>query len=692
MRRTLFLFILFLSLQASAQMSKTMDMYPHYTDFSIPKPEGKSVMISMSDLKLTNRFLDQYPDGTPTLSREGLQRMYDFYRNDFGGKKEWDSMVEQTYRLVSNWDIKSSSIFGGSNRYVFALSQLKSLATVYMYTGCEPVSLFIRGHLAKMASLPLDFWVHAELRGLDLKHPKGALETAEINGMLGFALAACKKDMTPKEIKTIETAWYERGHRTAFNWLDNFRPNNWTAAIATGLLYSAKYFNDSEARQRALDALTYFANTTIGPDGSYGEGNTYFSFPASELVKAALVMTPEEIEKAYGSSNIRHSMEWKIYGMLLNVPEDGTPGTLRISYGDNPFADRSLANTKFTMFADVAYQDGFAAWVRNRWNGRMSSDEVIIRSKFPNRDATRETSPMDANLPLLKVFDSGDCYFHSSWEDNAIVFGLKAGDHGGRVKHSHCRPELNSIALGAFGEYIIVTCGSASYRSRLYNEHDLCSPAFNTISIDGMNQKSYRKPAVKEGRWDNSAVWVMGEPHAIVTRSECDEDGNMFLKSDASDAYHIAMKEASRSVRFVPEGGFFIIRDIMTPEDSDTHRYDYRFNINNRDGKAHIIGKAESLKVERGGADLYIAVACNSKMNLAKNPGYLHSPYGRDYDEGGPLTGKPGSAIELDWSTNCNALDVTAVLLPRAAGSKAPSIKISGGKVIVNGKSYDIPE
>ena len=689
MRKKFLLALCILScISASAQMFSNMDRFTNYKDFSIPKPEGKSVSLSKSDLKLTDKYLDLYPDGTPTLSREGLQKMYDFFKNDPGGQKAWSKDVSMTARIIGSWDIKSKSGFG-ANRYIYSLSQLQTLATVYMFTGCEPISLFIRGHLAKMVSLPLDFWVHAELRGLDPKHPKGALETAQLNCMLGFAIAATKKDMSADELKAIENAWFERGHKTAYNWLDKFKPNNWTAVIATGLLYSSHYFNDPVGKKRALKALRFYADTTVGPDGSYGEGNGYFTYPAGELVKSAFVMSPEEIEETYGKSNLRHSMEWKIYGMLLDADESGKPGALRISYGDNHHGDSGIANEYFTVFADIAYQDGIAAWARERWNGQLSETDIILSDKFKGHDATTATSPKDAKLPLLKVFDSGDCYFHSSWDDNAVVLGLKAGDHGGRVGHAHTRPELNSITLGAYGEFFIPACGSASYRSKIYNEHDLCAPAFNTINIDGMNQKSTRTPAIKEGRWDNSAVWVHDDqPLAKVTKSECSADGAMFLKSEYTNVFHVDMNEAYRTVQYIPEGGFFIVRDRIVPKDGASHTYDYRYNIYNRDEKTIISGKANSLKIQRPRADLYIALASNAKMDLKKKDGYLHAPNGRDYDEGGPLTGKPGSAIELDWSANGKTLEVTAVLFPKKAGSRAPKIKISGDKVTVDGKTY----
>ena len=677
-----------LSLTAAAQYHS--DEFPNYKDYSIPKPENFKA-VTRNDLKLTDAFLNLYPEGLPTLDREGLNTLYDYYKNDPDGKKEWAGKCSRTVRIVGPWDIEKA---GGFNRYIYSLSCLKDISIVYMFTGNEMLSAFIRGHMHKIANLPMDFWVHAELRGLDPKHPKGCLETAQLNEMLGFALTACKKDMTKEEIKEIEDAWYERGHKTASNWLDKMWKNNWTAVISTGLLYSSKYFNDEELKQKAFKGLKFYVDNTIENDGSYSEGEGYFIYPISCLVRASLVMSKEEINDVFGKSNLKGSAQWRVYGMLFDTDaKTGRTGVNRISFGDNPYGNRGLYSTDpHTYFSENVYRDGVALWIRQKFESRSSSDQLILENKFKGSFPVEPTSPKEANLPLAKAFESGDCFIRNNWDDEGIVLSLKAGDQGSRVGYSHSRPELNSIALGAFGEYLIVTAGSASYRSRIHNEYDICTKAANTITIDGMNQKSTRNPVHKEGRWDNRAVWVKGFPHAIVTACENYPDGGSLLRSEALDAYHLDMKEASRTVKFIPGEEFFIVVDKLTPADGATHKFDYRLHIFNRDEATTFTGKPEMLKVERPNADLYIAMKSNLKAKLVKEDGYMHHPEGRDYDENGPKQGKPGSAIGLDWQSEGTSLHTVAVLFPKRTGAKAPKIKFSGNQVVVNGKKYDIPE
>lgn len=690
--RKLFLALLAICLNLIPAFAQfPMEQFPNYKDFSIPRPEGSTV-IGFDDLRLTDAYLPLYKDGVPTASQAGLYKLYDFFRSDPDGRKEWEQMQKTTVRMISGWDIRKDQEAFMAARYIYPLRLLTQLSLIHIFTGNELVSLFIRGHLRKMAGLPIYFWIHSELRGYDEKHPCGALETAELNKMLGFALAAVRKDMSADEIQDIEHTWYEFGHKTARNWLDEFRPHNWTAVISCGLLYSSLYFHDEACKKRALEGLKFYADTTPEPDGSYAEGYGYLNYPLGQLTQAALVMTPQEIAGTFGSSCFKDCQAWRVYAHLFDIEDDGRPGVMRINYGDNPYGDRTLyGNDVPSYFIKLVYRDGVAAWFRQKYGTHSCMNEFLLSEKLGGGEV-KPLSPEEAHLPLVRSFDNGDSYIRSSWDDEGIVLALKSGDCGSRVSYWHARPELHSIALGAYGEYLVVTAGSASYRSRIHNEYDLSTRAANTISIDGMNQKCPLDAVYKEGRWDNRSFWVKGYPHAVVTKCESLPGGGALVRSEATDCYHIEMKEATRVVRFIPEGGFFIVADRMIPADGGKHSFDYRLHLFNRDGKTIITGKPQMLTVSRPKADLYIALKSDARLSFSKNDGYMHHPEGRDYDENGPKQGAPGSAVELDWQAESRALDVCAVLCPRRSGSKAPKIRFSGRYVLVDGKKYDISE
>ena len=314
--------------------------WPVYDDFSLPDP-GKPHLVTRNSLQPTEEFLDQYPDGIPVATNEQLHQICRFYRDNPEGQKEWNGMASLAARTVSAWNIKSTSGFGAS-RYIYGIGNLKNISLVYIFTGNKLVGEFIRANLSKMVSLPMTFWLHSELRGYNEAHPKGGLETASLNITLSYAVPAVQKDMSEDELAAIKDAWRERAHVPSLNWLENLRANNWTAQIGCGALYSSNFFGDAMGRIRALNALKYYADSTIENDGSYAEGYGYFSYPIDQLFFAALVMTPREIRATFGRSSMRGSMSWRIYGHLFDIEEDGTPGPMRISFGDNPYGNREM--------------------------------------------------------------------------------------------------------------------------------------------------------------------------------------------------------------------------------------------------------------------------------------------------------------------------------------------------------------
>lgn len=664
------------------------DKFKNYTDCSIPHPEG-STKITKKDLQLTDKYIDLYPNGVVYFSQSELRDLYTFYKTSPEGKEEWSSIQAATIKLISSWDLSKA---GGFPRYIYKFPSLRKLALAYIFTGNPLISRFIRAHLANAAALPMEFWLHSELRGYDKKCPSGTLETTMMNETLPLVIPAVKKDMTVEELADIENVWFERGHKTALNWIKHKkRMNNFLAVISNGSLFSSKYFQDEEGKQVAMDGIRLYINNCIHTDGSYDEGPSYFAYPVGNLFSGCIALSQEDIDSLYNGCNLKNSSRWRVYGMLFDK-EGEKPGVMRISYGDNCYGGRSLKGVdKVSAFSTIVFRDGVAQWLTDKFGTREDSEAYILRKRM-NSVGLPAKSPAEAGLPLAKAFENGDCFIRSSWDDMSTVLALKAGDDGSQCVYSHNRPELQSIALGAFGEYIIVTTGSASYRGALHYEYDRLTRSANTITIDGMNQKYPGTATYKEGKWDNRQYWVEGKPHVYVRKCETLPDGGAILKTEAEDLYHIEMKEATRTIRYVQDGGFFIMVDRMSPADGQSHTYDYRFHLFNRDGKTFVQGNANRLTVQRGAADLHIAMYSNAKLKFSKGDGYMHGPTRRDYSPDGPNQGKPGSAIELDWQAGAADFSVTAVLYPVPAGARAPKIKISDTSVIVNGKAYEIPE
>lgn len=655
--------------------------YPIYNDYSIPKPD-KPLNITRDDLKLTDRFLDCYPEGVVEADPAAMRMLYDYFKNDPEGQAEWKDLQDKALKCIPTWDMNKLI----QKRYIYSLANLKPLGWLYIFTGNELVSDFIRGHLAKAASLPVDFWIHAELRHMDPEKPQGCIETSYLNQAFGVAIQAVKRNMSEEELRTIETAWHEKGMGTGINWLEAHQKKivgNFTAVIGNGVLYAAKYFHDDYAWNLALKHIKMYADTAILPDGSNFEGYSYYGYPAGQLLIACAILSPEQIHEMLKDSALPHVMKWRVSGMLFGKGILGYPSPMRISYGDNPSGSNMRgASDSPTWLSILVAKDGIAEWIRQTYSQKGSRLVKLVQSKYPDQKVD-PVSPAEAGIPLLTTYESGDCFMRSGWGDDDVVLGLKSvnGDPETRT-YPHSRPEINSINLGAFGEYLICNAASASYRSPIRNQHDVRTWRANVITVDGKDQLFPFSHFKKAG--------CFGYPSAKIVRKEILPDGSMILSNEAAQAYATPMKQATRTVRYIPDGRFFIVRDTMIPEDGQQHHFDHRFFIFNYDFKTRIEKKGALVTVSRPGATLYIAVNSPQKPEYSTVDAYIHGLSGRDYDPGGKNEGKLGNAVGLVWSSDAQEYSVTSVLYPTHPDEAAPKIKFSKGSVLVNGKKYPL--
>lgn len=651
-----------------------------YNDVSIPRPD-KPTAITEADVKLTDKFIDLYPDGIPEADQETLRKLYLFFRDDPEGKQEWEGLRDRAIKTISAWDMRKLS----PRRYVYTLEHLKPLAILYVFTGNELISDFIRGHLAKAASMPLDFWVHAELRAIVPDKPQGYIETSYLNQSLGTAITAVRRNMSAEEISAIESAWYEKGYLTALNWLDahtDFK-GNFQAVIAVGALYASKYFNDLAGWKKAYSGLKFYVENAILPDGSNYEGYGYFNYPISVILKGATVMTKEQISSLFEGSGLAESQKWRVAGLLFGK---SLKSNFRITYGDNPSASKMLgAKDEPVLLAKVVCGDPLSAWVYEKWHQTINHYGFLLEQKFGNRPV-KPLGPEEVGVPLMTTFQSGDCYIRSGWSEDDVVLGLKAMNGNYETKtYIHSRPEINSINLGAFGEYLICNAASASYRSHIRFEHDLRTWRANVVTVDGKDQLY---------PFNFKDFTSRGYPHAELVRKEELPDGGFILSNEAKGAYATPMKQATRTVRYVPKGRYFIVKDVMIPEDGENHRFDHRFFIFNHDFETSI-SKAKDgkfISVKRPGAELYIAVNASSELYFEYRDAYIHGLTNRDYDPDGPNQGKPGSARGLQWSCESPSLTVISVLVPGIPGGATPKIVFGKDYVKVNGSRCNIAD
>ena len=636
--------------------------FPRFWDERLQRPAGLP-MFQSEDFKVDLSRIDKYPKGFIYGSRESLIKLGNFLINDPAGKILWDSIANNTAHILNQWDFdRSGFTWGylwmfGDQRYVYRTPQLDNLSVMYIFTGNKVLGQFIRAHLLHMADLPMEFWLHSELRNYSKEKPLGTLETSLLCKSVAITLSAASEVLSAEEKTKIETALREEGLKSCLNWLDKPGVNNFTGVISGGAYVAAKYLNDTEAMNKAQAVMTNYLKTSVETDGSYGEGMGYFDYPIRYLLPAVLIMNSEEREKVFSGSGLKNSASWKVYPYLYASGSGEDPETL-VHFGDNSYTGPTTESVNLIL--GLIYKDPLATWLIKKFKGTYNFVEQLMLYSF-DHGLPEPKSPEQAGLPLMKVFTSGDCFIRSTWKDNGIVLDMWSGD-GSRIRWSHQRPELGSISMGAYGEYMVVSPGSASYRSALRGIYDQATRSANTIAIDDQNQ--VKKPAV----------------------IEFSKAGNMadVIVNELKQAYDVPMKNVRRSVIFVRDPGYFVMVDKIESEEN-AHKYSWRIHLNVKNG----LGEFKTIDknhwhLARTAANLDVYLFSDQKMETKQTKGYLHGP-GRDYSPGGVFEGKLGSSVELEAfnTEKLKSMTYYSVLFPTKKGITAPAVKFSGDKITV---------
>ena len=648
---------------------------PVYEHLSIPKPAGLPHFGS-SVFKIDPARLNLYPDGFLFGDRQVLDKLCPFLQREADGIRIWKEATAEAAIILNQWDFNKANF--GFNRYVYSVFQLENLSLIYLFSGHKELGQFIRGHVLQITELPYEFWLHAELRGFEPSFPKGGLETAAICNALTMSISAARDLFSDAERTRIERTLKEKGLIPCVNWLtaNEKSVNNWLAVVSSATYHTAKYFREKEKEDYALSRMLGYINNSFETDGSYGEGIMYFDYPVKSMLLALLAMRHEDRLKHIASSGLRYSASWRAYPLLLSTKGDNK--SLSLHFGDNSYNNRIDASVGAIL--THVYRNPVAPWLMNVSECTYSLKDMLL--VFSESTVIPEVkSPGQAGLPLVKSFKGGDSYIRSSWENDGIVLSMWSGS-GSLVDFAHQRPEYGSICMGAYGEYLIVSPGSASYRSDLRYQWDITTKAANTITIDDKNQIFPDRPVYGWNKTDVSGFWVTGNPKSEILQCRSGEIADL-LVNEMALAYHVPMKNLRRSVLFVKDPGYFIIIDKIEAKE-DAHKYSWRIHLNNRDGEGKIECKSPNhWFFSRPFANLDIYLFSEQEINIQEEKGYMHGP-NRDYSPGGPNEGTLGSSTGLVAHNvqKVQSMMYYSVIFPTKKGTAAP--KVSYKKNIIS--------
>lgn len=651
--------------------------YPVYGNMQTPVPACLPEF-SKGNFKVDSTRLDLYPDGFLGGDRNTLNTLCRYLLNDAAGRTLWDQEASFAAKVLNQWNLDATSF----NRYTYSTYQLENLSLVYMLSGHEELGHFIKSHMLQIAELPYEFWLHAELRGYNPNNPKGGLETGSLCATVAIVMSATTDLFSDAEKNLINIALTEKGLNPCLVWLsvNQSAVHNWLAVIGTGVYAAAKYLNNTNAKNTALTRLVDYVNGSIETDGSYGEGIGYFDYAIKSLFPALFLMDSQERVNVFSNSNLIHSSLWRAFPYIYSS-RSAAKSTI-LQYGDNGYG--SPINSKVGVMLAYIYQNPVALWLLNKFVSTRDLREMIFIFSSSSENTLTPQSPQQAGLPLMKAFKSGDSYIRSTWNENGIILGMWSGN-GSLVNYGHQRPEMGSISLGAFGEHLIVSPGTASYRSTLRYLWDMTTKAANTIVIDDKNQLFPVRGINEWNAVDVSGYWVTGDPTAQIVRSESGLMADV-LVNQMTASYHVPMQKVRRSVMYLKEQQYFVVIDKIQSQGT-THKYSWRVHLNNRDGSGSLTEPSpKHWLFIRPYAKMDIHLFSDRTLNTNINQGYMHGP-NRDYDPGGPNEGALGSSIEIEAYNQQHAQTMTyyAVIIPTQPGTVAPTVSFTGGNILMVG-------
>ncbi len=497
---------------------------------------------------------------------------------------------------------------------------------------------------------------------------------------------SCAEDLfSPEELAEVKQALRTKALIPMLNYLEDTKDvNNFLSVVANGTYITGKYLEDPRACQAGKEALLRFINHSVEDDGSYGEGSGYFLFPMNNLLGAVAAMTPAERKQFFEQSGLRHSPEWLAYPYLYSTEENSRD--LRVVYGDNSYQERPPL-LLLAMLSDVRH-DPLAAWLGRYFSGRgdswQNSDWRWAVVHLAEAAETQGKSPEQRNLPLIRGFENGENFIRSSWKRDSTVLSLYTAGPT-RVRYAHQRPERNSINLGAYGEYLIVSPHSASYRSPIHYNYDKSTLSANTIRIDNRDQLF----PFRGNSWGKAPSYaVYGRPAGRLARLESGPEFDV-LAGDARLCYKEKPETALRTILYRRRHDYFVVVDRMSVKQG-THTYTALWHFNNRDGKLSGDGETgETVLLKRPRADLAVSTFADCSLTRTWSDGYMHG-IRRDYSPGGQYEGKPGSARVLNVSNTEKAPAVTffTVLQPLRKGAAARPVSFLGNRLVVGDDTF----
>jgi hypothetical protein len=343
----------------------------------------------------------------------------------------------------------------------------------------------------------------------------------------------------------------------------------------------------------ALQSARAFA-TMYGPDGSYDEGVGYWGYTSLHLALALEVLYRRTGADHRDLINFPGTAR---YALAMAMPTIGRPKEC-INFGDA----WTMGDTAVAAWTAGIRRDPLVQYVATNI-GEVQSNYAILW----HDPTVRSKAPAAAlhNVRLSNDVVTG----RTGWTERSSVAALRSG---GPANHEHA--DRNSVIFAAYGERLFHDPYKAAYSYT--DPHWLLrlTGAHTAVLIDGKGHQYH------DGHEGTNASWA--EAHV---ESYEDRKGDLFVTSDATEAYRLVLPGVTRVLRSM----LFVKPDILILLDrirlSDHPlSVQLRFQIDNSDGKGSVAADATGFRITRPHAHLQASV--HGTTALAVRTGTLPLP------------------------------------------------------------------
>lgn len=351
------------------------------------------------------------------------------------------------------------------------------------------------------------------------------------------------KAMTDEAIVTILKSVYEQAEHlvrwpTGGNWLTEESMGLYTA----GMLFP-EFKRAREWRRIATERLYRQVDEEVYPDGmEYELASGYNCWVLQNYVnlleRAKLNGLEGEIPPDF-KAKIEKMFDYLLYA---SAPDRRLPGL----NDSGPVDIRDLLLTGYKLFPH-------------------RTDFLFVATDGREGERPGETS---------RAFPyTGHYVMRSGWERDALYLLFDSGPFG----YGHQHEDKLHFVLHAYGRRLVLDPGNYKYDRSKWRRYIISTAAHNTVMVDGQgqNRRRERETYVWPKPWEgplppgNDTVW----------RSTPDFD---YAKGTYRDGYgpngEIRVVH-ERHVLFVKPRKFFVLLDVLRPEDGEPHRYEALFHL-----------------------------------------------------------------------------------------------------------------